>query len=598
MSERLFYVSVGGEPGRGPVGEQELRRDLESRKVPAEALICEVGSTTWRSIASLEAPDAPAPAGPLPPAPPPLPPSPSARGSSRAQRGGRPWFFAVLAMLGVAIAGGVVGVLVAFRRPKPQLCPGTPALLASLQQGLEIDAYITRGTPKLDAFDRDLEALLMEYKRHGNGRVTYRVIEAKGEDARRKAKDLGLVEQPFGEADDAGEVHLTQGFMGIAFAYGAEKDVIKFLPPDRTDGLAFWLDNKIRELRAKADGRSYRIGVLAGHGEMAPSEANLVPTAQGRYSIQGIITQNFSFYAMPDVDLVKDPGAIDPSLNGLVVTQPSSSVPEADLRRIDDFLMHGKAVAFFVGAANVKPSDATMTATLDTHGVERLLSGYGIELHRDVVIDPGAPVKLGVVTATTGGKVSLGCVPLATDDRAPGDLRLDSASPVFFRLPELAFPMASSLDVHREAQPEAAMRVLARSSPIAVRVTDASVDLSPLDTLRPKGAEGQVILAATVEGTLRSAFDPSRRSQGRARVLVVGSAQFLANPLARAGAGPELGPYEMMMPRVGGDEQLSMLAGPYAQTELTNTILAFKNTLDWLSSEDDLTGCLPAAPSK
>src|SRR3974390_15877 len=44
----------------------------------------------------------------------------------------------------------------------------------------------------------------------------------------------------------------------------------------------------------------------------------------------------------------------------------------------------------------------------------------------------------------------------------------------------------------------------------------------------------------------------------------------------------------MRMPNLGGDEQLLMLAGPYAQQFITGTILVFKNTLDWLSGDTDL----------
>jgi hypothetical protein len=48
-----------------------------------------------------------------------------------------------------------------------------------------------------------------------------------------------------------------------------------------------------------------------------------------------------------------------------------------------------------------------------------------------------------------------------------------------------------------------------------------------------------------------------------------------------------MGQMGMMMP-MGGDETLTQIAGPYAQQELTNAILVFKNTLDWLSGDTDL----------
>ena len=45
---------------------------------------------------------------------------------------------------------------------------------------------------------------------------------------------------------------------------------------------------------------------------------------------------------------------------------------------------------------------------------------------------------------------------------------------------------------------------------------------------------------------------------------------------------------QMMMPGGGGDENLLQLAGPYTQQILTNAILVFKNTLDWLTGDTDL----------
>jgi len=71
-------------------------------------------------------------------------------------------------------------------------------------------------------------------------------------------------------------------------------------------------------------------------------------------------------------------------------------------------------------------------------------------------------------------------------------------------------------------------------------------------------------------------------------VLVVASSMFLTNPFAYAGNGPDMGGQFAMMGGVGGDPQLQMFAGPYAQRYLTNTILSIKNTLDWLSGDTDL----------
>ncbi len=591
MGERLFYVSVGGEPGKGPFPLDDVRTRLAGGSLPANALVCEVGSTEWRTAASLDSPDAPAPSGPLPPPPPPLPP---ARVASTPRRSGVGRIVAVVAgaVAALGLVAGVGGFLW-MRASAPKLCPGTPKLLASLHSQVVVEAYVTRGLPKLDKFVQQLEGLLAQYQASGGGHFRYSILEPKDEESKKKAKAAGLVEQPFGEASGTAQetASLTQGYMGLVFKYGDQQDVIKFLPPDRTDGLEFWIDNKIRELRAKAEGRHYHLGVLTGHGEIAVDENNLVPSNMGKFSMQGIITQNFPFYALSTVDLRS--AEIDPAIQGLIVTQPETDLTDAELARIDAFVLQGKPVAFFVGAANVRRGDASMRATLSTHGLEKLLAGYGIELGHDVVVDmdPKASPSVAVATTTGMGQVQLPFVPLVNDD----DHRLDASFPVFFRLEQVAFPMASSLVLHRDKQPEATMREVARSSLHAVRVAGDTVDLHPLRKWTPTGAEGPVLLAVAEEGTLHGAFDPGRKSTGRARVLVVASSQFLANPLARAGNAAESAP---MMAFVPGDEQLLQVAGPYAQQQLTSSILVFKNTLDWLSFEDDFVDCSLRVGSK
>src|SRR5262249_1773766 len=51
---------------------------------------------------------------------------------------------------------------------------------------------------------------------------------------------------------------------------------------------------------------------------------------------------------------------------------------------------------------------------------------------------------------------------------------------------------------------------------------------------------------------------------------------------------PPMPPQMMMMGGMGGDEDLQMLSQPYAQKYLTNTILALKNTLDWMAGDSTL----------
>jgi hypothetical protein len=92
-----------------------------------------------------------------------------------------------------------------------------------------------------------------------------------------------------------------------------------------TGGLEFWIDNKVRELRAKAEGRKYVIGVLTGHREVASGEDNLVPSGMGTFSNQGIIVQNSPFYSFVDVDLHGGSAEIDGAVHGSSPSRTRSS---------------------------------------------------------------------------------------------------------------------------------------------------------------------------------------------------------------------------------------------------------------------------------
>jgi ABC-type uncharacterized transport system involved in gliding motility auxiliary subunit len=509
----------------------------------------------------------------------------------------------IVIVAGILVAVNAIGALGANKRidttksEKFTLSKGSGNLLHSLKQNMQVDAYVTKGLPKLDAFVRDLRDLLQEYKENSGGQLDYTIIEAKDEDQKKAAKDAGLVEQPFGEASDTEEkAAVTQGFMGLVFKYGSEKDAIKFMPPDNNSGMEFWITNKVREVRDKADNIKHKIGTLTGHDEIKLSDANLVPTNMGKPSMQQIITSNFPFYTLQDVDLKGGDSEIDESLDGLIITQPGKDITEKELRRIDQFLMKGKSLAVFASSVNVKDKDATMNATLSGHGLEKLLEGYGITMNKDVVLDYGRSFRVSMLTQ--GGIASRPFPDLLDVQDNPyftgNEAFLDTSFPAFFRLQQLVFPLCSSVAIHADKQPEAKMSVIARSTPRSIVETGDTVDLKPLKRWVPKGQWQQFGIAAQVEGTLHTAFtgdkmgvEAPEKSAKPSRIFLISSAQFLANPLARAGNGTEMSQFGMQMP-MGGDEQLQQLAGPYAQAALTNTILSFKNTLDWVTGDTDL----------
>ncbi len=486
------------------------------------------------------------------------------------------------------------------RNERFTLSQGSARLVGSLKSSIQVDAYVTKGLPKLDAFVRDLNDLLKLYQQRGGSKFQYTLIEAKSEEQRQAAKDAGLKDVAFGEGSETGEdqASIAQGYMGLVFKYGSEKEVIPIIQPDNANGLEFWISNKIREIRDKADDIHHKIGVITGKDEIKLSDANLVAGQRGQGpSMKGIIDQAFPFYKIEDVDLKDGSMEISKDLDGVIITQPGKDYTEKELRRIDEFLMRGnKSLVVFASAVNLKSGDGSMKATLSTHGLDKLLAGYGVEMKKDAVLDWGG-MRLPVMTQT-GAPAWIrapGIVQAQHNLRYDDDHQvLDDGFAAFFRADELSFPFPSTLVPHADKQPEAKLKVVARTTPNAWAETTDTVDLKISPSWHPKPPLDQRAIAITVEGTLHAALgagdgiDVPSVSKEKSRVLVISSQGFLNNPFARSGAGTDLGGQFAQMGPVGGDEQLQMISQPYAQKYLTGTILSFKNTLDWMSGDSDL----------
>ncbi len=519
----------------------------------------------------------------------------------------------LLVIAAILVAANVVSYMGIYKRvdttatERYKLSDGSGKLLKSLKKGtLTVDAYVTKGLPQLDAFVRDLRDLLQEYKNAAPQNFTFKIIEAKSEEDKKAAEEAGLEKIDFGEAsatdDQKGAV--AQGYMGLVFKYGSEKKTLPAVAPGQ-EGVEFWISNKIREIRDIVEDNKTKIGTIGGHDEIKISDANLISGQQA--SVEAIIKQYFPFYDFSEVDLKNGDAPIPDELAGVVITQPGKDWSEKELRRVDEFMMKGKSVVILAGAVNIKAGDASMAANLSTHGLEKLTEGYGIEMHKDAVLDYKAPFGGTIPIPQMGTSVQLPPNPsimlLGDDPRYTGNAQLiDGTFHGFFRMQQLVVPLASSLTVKDDKQPEAKAQVVFRSTPGAISVTSDNIDLKPFPperwrTMKADGKPEQKVIGVAREGIFKSAFlsgdkmgiDAPEKSVKPGRLLVVASSHFLANPFTRAGKGTEM-PHMPGMPPMGpmgGDPQLLRLGQVYLSV-LIPTILSFKNTLDWMNGDTEL----------
>ncbi len=394
-------------------------------------------------------------------------------------------------------------------------------------------------------------------------------------------------------ADEPGaDTNQRRGTDVIVVSYEHERERVVELSATGIPGMQYRLVDKIRVARDKAAHVRRRIGVVVGKGGIGVDDRNLVSRA-GRArspSVQSVIEEAFPTYSLVPVDVTKAQ-PIDPALEGLIITQPAEAWTDAELRRVDDFVMHGgNALAIFASAASFAAHDSTMSARLDTHRLDRLTAGYGIAMGTDVVGDVRSHFVVPVMTGS--GMMQIDYLPaiVATQDGGAGrdGAVLDARFPGFFAIDSLAFPYVSSLRIVSSAQPrDVTPHIVAQTSDQTVLCTRSPCDLAfhPGSAAAPTAT--QQAIAIVVEGKLQSAFAPHRRAASSSAVLVVSSGMYMANPFAYLGNGA--GGQE-------GDAQLQLFAGPYAQRHLTNAIVSVKDVLDWMVFGRSLEPCLGWPP--
>ncbi len=458
-------------------------------------------------------------------------------------------------------------------RPQPRVvgdCPTATDVVDGLPFPIKVRVVASPNNPGVAAVVRQLEAELAPYRAAARGRLEVAVLDAEDPDVRAQAEDAGLEALP---------IDGKRAWSGYIVDHGRTRQKNVWIDPSSIDVLGLGLHLRLRMVRELAGGTRHRIGVLVGHGEPRLDDDTLTPPKLLGESLAQLVARELGQYRFVDVDLRARP-EIDPTLDALIVLQPTQDLKDEELHAIDSFVMRGRRLV--VAASAVDPgAGATPTrARLEAHGLDRLLRGYGIELGRDVVADPAGTFLRDRSGDSEDGKTLAPAVLQLIQPARAGAFPL-------WQQEEVAFPYASTLTVQGNEQPDAKPRVLMTTPPRALRVTTSPVDLSPGDHWKTGTPVGEVPLVVALEGTLKSAFD-ERRSAGRAGVLAIASAAAFRNPFVSAGGGgaPPRSP-----------EARDELADRYARSPgMGAQLRMFRNALLWTSLDPQLLACLHDLP--
>jgi gliding-associated putative ABC transporter substrate-binding component GldG len=447
----------------------------------------------------------------------------------------------IAAVLGIVVLVNALGLRLFGRvdvtRDKAYtLSKATRDTLTGLEEPVVVTAYFTEQLPApYSSNARYVRDLLEEFRAVSKGKVAFEFIDPQSQetDADKEAKkevkqdifgrrfrDQTSIEKELaGQGIQPVEIRVIEedqqqtkrAYMAIVIKHQEKKEVIPLV--QNVSSLEYDLTTLVRKLTRS---KTPVIGVLQGHGE---------PKLDEKYRY--LLTMLSQMYEVRPVELAGKE-RFDDALDALYVMGPKTALPPNELKAVDQFLMKGKAVAFFLDQVQVdvrtfQPTDAA-------HGMTELLSSYGVTVGSRLVAD----VKSGNVSISErrGFMVINQPVPYPF---LPVAQRLEGDSVVSAGLSEVLFPFATSLEVKQVEGTTAT--VLARSSNKSW-LEGSPPNLNPqrdwrAETITPTGPYP---LMAQVAGTLKShyAAEASQSAPGttpviaqsekEARVIVVGTA--------------------------------------------------------------------------
>ncbi|HEX8701975.1 MAG TPA: GldG family protein [Myxococcaceae bacterium] len=265
--------------------------------------------------------------------------------------------------------------------------------LAGLEEPVTVTAYFTDDLPPpYSSNARYVRDLLEEFRAASKGRLSFEFLDpmsqetAEDQETKRETKrdifgrvfrEPTSVERELAQEgiqpveirvieDD--QMQTKRAYMGIVIKHQEKKEVIPVVQDTRT--LEYDLTTLVRKLTRP---KTPVLGVVQGHD--APSLYEKLS------NLQTLLSQ---MYEVRPVDLASKE-RVDADIDALLVIGPKTAFQPNELKAIDQFVMEGKSVAFFLDSVQVDLK--TFVPTEATHGLGPLLETYGIKVGDQLVAD-------------------------------------------------------------------------------------------------------------------------------------------------------------------------------------------------------------------
>jgi gliding-associated putative ABC transporter substrate-binding component GldG len=398
-------------------------------------------------------------------------------------------------------------------------------LMKGLDDKFLVKAYFTSDLPSpYNNNRREVQDQLDEYRAYAHGNFQYEFIDpGKKEDLEQEAQRYGVppVRVQVLKED---KLQIEKAYMGLVFLYGDKQERLPVV--QSTSNLEYEITSAVKKMTAK---ELKKIGFLTGQGE---------PGIQQISQVQEMLTKQ---YDVTTVDLTGGK-PVPQDIAALVIAAPTQKFRNYEKFLIDQYLMKGGHIAFFLNKVN---------ATLDNQmaqpspiEIDDMLEAYGLRINSDLVRD--ASCAYVTVNQRAGFMVIQNQIPYYFLPRASS---FNQTSPVVRDLGSVVFYFISSIDTTLARSKGLSTTVLVKSSNKSGRQENTFV-LDPTQPATPEQfKETGIPLAVAVEGAFPSAFanrpvgiDSIARgaidTSGRlyngklSKIVVVGDGDFLQDQLS------------------------------------------------------------------
>lgn len=266
-------------------------------------------------------------------------------------------------------------------------------VMQSLEEPVYIHVYLEGEMPlSLKKMRQAVIEMLDELKVYSRGRLQYQLVNpSEGSDQKRDAmyRELyakGLQPIVAQESDSEGGSSQRMIFPGALLSYNDREKAINFLTNNpvlsEEENLSLSIQNLEFELVSAISLTSRKqkpkIAFIEGHGELDEYESGDIAKELSQY------------YTVERVELNGEVGGLE-EYSAVVIAKPTKSWNEPDKLVIDQYLMNGGSVAWFVDAAKVAEDSLNngevTLATINEHQLDDQLFKYGVRINPNVIQD-------------------------------------------------------------------------------------------------------------------------------------------------------------------------------------------------------------------